>query len=601
MMQDFYQNNVQKAKQELALLEKQINRNSLFRLIVIIGGGAVLFKVFQTNNIGLLLLVVFTIVFVFATLVRRQSRLEKKSDETKAFLRVNENEIQVATGQPNIYLGGVEYLDGKHPYASDLDVFGPHSLFEKINRAATTEGVGRLANWLASASDKDTILRRQEASRELADKRTWTQMLQTKLLFNLGQKVNIKTFLQRYLQDEAFRFGNAFMRFYVPIAPFLLLAGVLFSLFVLPIWNILLLLAIVHLLWTLFLAGKVSYFSSRIDKIGATLIAYSDAIEMIEEEQFSAELNQILQEELRTADNQKLSRAFKSLGLLVDKLDARNNILIGAILNMIFLWDFKQVIAIQKWKRSYEGNVLHTFDVIADFEALLSLATLRNNHPTWCDPVILDDPREDRLQVRAVNHPLIPAGQAVENDYSAADHRVALVTGSNMAGKSTFLRTIGVNAVLAYAGGVVCADYFSVPIYRLVTYMRIKDDLNESTSTFKAELDRMKFILGVVELATDSFFLIDEMLRGTNSVDKYLGSRAIIKKLVGMKGKGMVATHDLQLSTLEEEYPELIKNYHFDIQVQHGEMLFDYKLKHGKCTVFNASMLLKGIGIEVSS
>ncbi|NGM89986.1 DNA mismatch repair protein MutS, partial [Parapusillimonas sp. SGNA-6] len=211
MMQDFYQNNIQKAKQELALLEKQINRNSLFRLIVIVGGGAVLFKVFQTNNIGLLLLVVFTIVFVFAALVRRQSRLEKKSDETKAFLRVNENEIQVATGQPNIYLDGVEYADGKHPYASDLDVFGPHSLFEKINRAATPEGVGRLANWLTSASGKDAILRRQEASRELAGKHAWTQMLQTKLLFNLGQKVNIKTFLQRYLQDEAFRFGNAFM------------------------------------------------------------------------------------------------------------------------------------------------------------------------------------------------------------------------------------------------------------------------------------------------------------------------------------------------------------------------------------------------------
>lgn len=129
--------------------------------------------------------------------------------------------------------------------------------------------------------------------------------------------------------------------------------------------------------------------------------------------------------------------------------------------------------------------------------------------------------------------------------------------------------------------------------------MRIKDDLNESTSTFKAELDRMKFILELVEVASDSFVLIDEMLRGTNSVDKYLGSRAIIKKLIEMKGMGMVATHDLQLATLEEEYVGILKNYHFDIQVIQGEMLFDYKLKNGKCTVFNASMLLKGIGIDV--
>ena len=170
-----------------------------------------------------------------------------------------------------------------------------------------------------------------------------------------------------------------------------------------------------------------------------------------------------------------------------------------------------------------------------------------------------------------------------------------------MAGKSTFLRTLGVNAVLAYAGAVVCAEQLSLPIYKLVSYMRIKDNLNESTSTFKAELDRMKFILELVAVAPDSFVLIDEMLRGTNSVDKYLGSRAIIKKLISMNGMGMVATHDLQLATLEDEYESILKNYHFDIQVIEGEMLFDYKLKNGKCTVFNASMLLKGIGIDVES
>ena len=168
-----------------------------------------------------------------------------------------------------------------------------------------------------------------------------------------------------------------------------------------------------------------------------------------------------------------------------------------------------------------------------------------------------------------------------------------------MAGKSTFLRTIGINAVLAYTGAVVCATQFELPIYQLISYMRIKDSLNESTSTFKAELDRMKFILDTVGRKTDSFFLIDEMLRGTNSVDKYLGSRAIIRKLLAMKGQGMVATHDLQLATLEEENPGELENFHFDIQVVDGEMLFDYRLKNGRCTIFNASLLLKGIGVDV--
>src|SRR5690606_35857844 len=171
----------------------------------------------------------------------------------------------------------------------------------------------------------------------------------------------------------------------------------------------------------------------------------------------------------------------------------------------------------------------------------------------------------------------------------------------NMAGKSTFLRTIGVNAVLAYSGAVVCAKNFEIPIYNIVTYMRIKDSLNESTSTFKAELNRMKFILDHVEQQKTSFFLVDEMLRGTNSVDKYLGSKAIIKKFIALKGNGMLATHDLQLSELALEFPEILKNYHFDIQIQGGEMLFDYKLKNGACKIFNASMLLKEIGVVVEN
>src|SRR5690606_28914325 len=170
-----------------------------------------------------------------------------------------------------------------------------------------------------------------------------------------------------------------------------------------------------------------------------------------------------------------------------------------------------------------------------------------------------------------------------------------------MAGKSTFLRTIGINAVLAYAGGVVCAKVFQLPIYRLISYMRIKDSLNESTSTFKAELDRMKFILDTVERHPDSFFLIDEMLRGTSSVDKYLGSRAIIRKLLQMAGRRMVATRDLRVASLEEESPGELWNSQFDIQVGEGEMLFDYTLKEGRWTIFNPSVPLKGIGVDVET
>lgn len=598
-MNEFYENNIKNTEADLALVSKQININSFLRLGVIIGGGAILFQIFQTNNIWLLLIAVFAIIFLFAFLIRRQSQLEKYKDEKLAFLRVNKNEVAIALGEKNIYDDGILYDQAKHPYVSDLDIFGPKSIFSLVNRSATADGVERLASWFLSSARKKDIVARQEASAELTSKDEWRQLFQTKLLFNLGKQVNIKTFLSRYLSDDALELGSAFMKGYVAIAPYLFLLSLIVSLAFYPVWNYMLLLAIVHLLWTLAQGGKVSYFSNKIDKVGATLIAYADAVKMIEDESFGSSLNIELQNRLKTEKSEKLSVAFKALGALVDKLDARNNILVGAILNMIFLWDFRQVLAIVNWKNNYEGDVLKTFDIVADFEALVSLGTLKRNFPDWATPVLLDNPIEDRIKAIQINHPLISKSQAVANDYDAVSHKLALITGSNMAGKSTFLRTVGVNAVLAYSGAVVCAEYFALPIYKLVSYMRIKDNLNESTSTFKAELDRMKFILELVQVAPDSFVLIDEMLRGTNSVDKYLGSRAIIKKLIDMKGMGMVATHDLQLASLEEEYLGILKNYHFDIQVVNAEMLFDYKLKDGKCTVFNASMLLKGIGIDV--
>lgn len=600
-MNDFYKNNIKSTEALLSSLEKQISINSLFRLAVIIVGGIVLFQIFQTNNVWLLLIAVFVIILLFAFLVRRQSLLEKNRDISLAFLKVNQNEISVADEAKNMYEDGTDFEEGKHPYTSDLDIFGNRSIFNLVNRAATADGVLLLSSWFSTAASKSVILERQEASSELANKDTWRQDFQTKLLFNLGKQINIKTFLGRYLSDDAFKFGNSFMKIYVKSVPYIFVLGVIISAFFIPIWNYLLLLAIVNLLWTLSQAGKVGYFSNRIDKVGATLIAYSDAVKMIEVEHFDAALNVRLQTSLKTEKKEQLSDAFRRLGLLVEKLDARNNVLVGAILNMFFLWDFKQVFAICNWKNNYEGDIIKTFDIVAEFEALLSLATLKRNFPEWSTPVILDSPIDNRIKALEINHPLVSRNTAVANDYDASEHKLALITGSNMAGKSTFLRTIGVNAVLAYTGAVVCAKRLELPIYRLVSYMRIKDNLNESTSTFKAELDRMKFILDLVSGAADAFVLIDEMLRGTNSVDKYLGSRAVIKKLIEMKGKGMVATHDLQLATLEEEYPGVLKNYHFDIQVVDGEMLFDYKLKNGKCTVFNASMLLKGIGIDVNS
>ena len=285
---------------------------------------------------------------------------------------------------------------------------------------------------------------------------------------------------------------------------------------------------------------------------------------------------------------------------MINKLDYRLNILVGAFLNIIFLWDFRQVFALLDWRQKYGDQIIKTFDVLSQMEALLSLSVLHRNHPQWVFPeIVATGSAPIVFEAAEMKHPLIPDAVSVANDYAMENHRIALITGSNMAGKSTFLRTVGSNLVLAFAGAPVCAGQLRTSVVRLVTYMRIRDSLNESTSTFKAELNRMQMILQAVEQEKNTFFLLDEMLRGTNSVDKYLGSKAVIRKLIADNGTGMVATHDLQLAKLAEDYPDVVRNFHFDIQVAGGEMLFDYKLKKGECTIFNASMLLRQIGVHI--
>lgn len=581
-------------------LNKQVNKLSLSRLMVILGGGGLLFYTFQLENLLLVFVCFFALLFLFAYLVRRQSQLEIQKKYAESYLQVLTNEQAIAEGKPNMYAHGDDFSDGNHPYTSDMDIFGEYSLFAQLNRAATKQGIDLLASWLNAPLDSTQIRRNQEASQELENESDWLWDFQAKLLASMNHRLDIKAFLSTYFQDRNFQFGNAFMHGYVKIGPILFLLALAGSFINSKFSAIAMLIGLFHILWPLAKAGSVGIFSSRIDKIGGILGAYADAIRSIESHEWKTVSLQDLANELKRGHAEvPISKAFQQLAGLINNLDARNNVLVGVFLNLFLLWDFRQVLAIIEWKKKYEYEIVNAFDTLAKMEAIVSLAVWKRNHPTYVYPTILNDPLTDRILAKGMCHPLIPHGQVVANDYDSLDHRVALVTGSNMAGKSTFLRTVGINAILAYAGASVAAISFQLPIYRLISYMRIRDNLNESTSTFKAELNRMKFILDTVASHADSFFLIDEMLRGTNSVDKYLGSRAIIKKLVHLSGKGMVATHDLQLSSLEEEFRGEIKNYHFDIRVDAGQMVFDYKLKMGECKIFNASLLLKGIGVDI--
>ena len=247
------------------------------------------------------------------------------------------------------------------------------------------------------------------------------------------------------------------------------------------------------------------------------------------------------------------SGKIKELSSLINKLNYHLNMIVGVMLNALLLWDIRQVIAIEQWKRNNQHGMEAAFDVVADYEALISLTSLAINYPTWCYPQIAEGDGHTLIG-HHIAHPLIPAKYRVTNNYQLENtFKVDIITGSNMAGKSTFLRTIGINAVLGLSGAPVCAESMCLSVITIISYMRIKDSLNESTSTFKAELDRLKMLLGAVQSEPMVFFLVDEMLRGTNSIDKYLGSKAVIEQLINRNAVGMVATHDLQIPRLRSQ------------------------------------------------
>ncbi|MEO6850663.1 MAG: DNA mismatch repair protein MutS [Mucilaginibacter sp.] len=566
-------------------------RLGIFGMIIL----AVYFAVIYNNM--LILIVAFIVLFGgFAWLVSRQSVFDKLKQHFRDLKKVNENEIESINSRSNIYSNGSDFINEGHFYTADLDIFGNASLFQLLNRAATLQGTTRLAEWLQSPSEKEVILLRQQAVEEISGKNDWKLDLQARLIFSMQQTTDQFRQLFTYLKIPLNLSGEQWLSKYVRIAPYLIITVIALDYFY-PVLNpVSIFIGLVNIGIVFSRAMYIKKTDLIAGKIGEVLSRYAAIFEKIENETWQSAYTVNLVSSIKDGHT---SAQIKELSVLINKLNYHLNMLVGFLLNVIFLWDIRQVIAIENWKRANHQNLETAFDVIAEYEALISLASLRMNYPDWCVPVIADG-EGYTLTADQIAHPLISEDSRVDNDYELTDtFKIDIITGSNMAGKSTFLRTVGINTVMALCGASVCAKSMRVSVITIISYMRIKDSLNESTSTFKAELDRLQMLLKAVEGDGKVFFLIDEMLRGTNSVDKYLGSKAVIEQLIAKKGVGLVATHDLQIAQLEKKYPDYVRNFYFDIRVIDGEMLFDYKIKHGECKTFNASLLLKQIGINV--
>jgi len=595
---NYYHQNAKAAQQQADKFKSDSNTYSFIRLAVFIAIGIFIFVGAMNNNFTVIAVSVPVLLVIFAVLVKKQSFYDQQHKYYSNLKLINDNEIASIQTRGNLYDNGAGFSNEKHFYTADLDIFGNMSLFQLMNRAATRPGRSKLADWLSAPANKPVILERQAAAQEIADKNQWKLEFQTLLLFANKTDSEVLKGLFTFLHHPLDIPGEAALSKYIRVAPYLLLAAIVGAFF----WPVAKLIAIILGITNLSIVSlKGNYIaksSNVADKISKILNGYASVFDKIEKEDWQSAHNHTLALKIK---QHQTSKNIALLARLIEKMNYNLNMVVGVILNLFFLWALKQTIAIEQWKRNNEHSLEDAFEVIADFEAIASIGGLRFNYPKWSFPQIADGDAYT-LVAQNIAHPLINSATRVTNDYELTDtHKIDIITGSNMAGKSTFLRTIGINTVLALCGAPVCADSMRVSVMTMVSYMRIKDSLNESTSTFKAELDRLQMLLKAVEHEYKVFFLIDEMLRGTNSVDKYLGSKAVIEQLIAKNAVGMVATHDLQIAQLEEKYPDYVRNFYFDIQVVAGEMLFDYKIKHGECKTFNASLLLKQIGIDIKT
>jgi len=600
ILQD-YSRRADLAQQQADYYKKQVNIYSLSRLGAFVLLIIVIFIAAINVDYELLSASVLIFILVFGWLVTQQNKHEAEFLFYESLKVVNQNEISSITSRGNIYNNGAAFADEKHYYTADLDVFGYASLFGLVNRSATTPGNVKLAAWLNAPSQKQNILQRQQAIKELAAKNDWKLTLQANLLFALKQDKDQLKLLFAYLRQPITIPNEKLLVTYIKLAPWIVILSLATSAFY---YNSIYLAAALTAL-NLRIAAKYSEQVNKADllagRIGKELGNFVNVFKQIEQEDFESVYCGDVGDKIKNQQNGSVSANIKALSKLINNLNARMNFIMGVILNALFVWNVKQVIAIENWKRNNHQSLETAFDAVGEFEALLSLSSLAINYPEWCYPEIADGDAYT-LSAQSIAHPLINSKNRVDNDFELNNElKIDIITGSNMAGKSTFLRTLGINTVLALAGAPVCAKSMRVSVITVISYMRIKDSLNESTSTFKAELDRLQMLLAAVGGQEKVYFLIDEMLRGTNSVDKYKGSKAVIEQLISKKGVGLVATHDLQIALLEQKYPDYVRNFYFDIQVVNGEMLFDYKIKHGECKTFNASLLLKQIGIDVDA
>lgn len=566
---------------------------SLLRLFDFIAGVILLVLFWKISQVAAIAIFLAAIV-VFIILLKKYSAYSFKNEFYENLLKINENELRGLNDDHSCFDAGDEYIDPHHDFSHDIDLFGSDSLFQHLNRTCTGKGKHFLAEWLMSPGSlsKETV-KRQEAIKELSGMLQWRQEFNAYGMMGITDEPTINDFNKwlkegpHYLNKKTYRILGILMPALTVLLLALAVAGILhYSLFIMIF---LLNLGIISIN-----LKEINNIHSRVSKKHGVFKTLGHLVVHFEEYNFRSDYINELQKIL-SAGNTSASQSIRKLSNLIQAFDSRLNMLMAIPLNGILLWDLHCIKRLEHWKKSASDLLPGWFDNLARADALSSLANYAGNNEDYCYPVISNG--NEYLRSLKIGHPLIPARTRVNNDFAInRKGEINIITGANMAGKSTFLRTVAVNLVLAMTGAPVCADEFIFTPCSVYSSMRTTDSLSDKESYFYAELKRLRVLKERLEKKENIFFLLDEILKGTNSEDKSKGAQLFLEKIVKYEATGIVATHDIMLGLLGERHSN-IRNRCFEIEIEGDEVKFDYILRDGMTTRMNAAILMKQMGI----
>jgi hypothetical protein len=597
---DFYSDGMRRTERELGVEERRVRAIGFARLAVAASILAVIVAIVWVPLPLHTWVVVGVLVLAFMALVVVHSRAFTRKARALATRRFHDRGLARLDGRWSGFgASGERFRNPNHAYADDLDLFGRASVFQLLDASETRFGEEQLASWLLAPADLESLSARQAAVKELSSRAAFREQLSTFGALVSADKPDVRPFL-------AWAEGSQGS---LPASPALVWAARVLPLVTIGLFSVRhrvpglwLLVLVVELIVVGLFRGKTTPIVSAVSSREVGLVRYGDLFAVVEAEPFQSPRLKALKEQLQST-GARVTVEMARLSRIVSFCDARNNEVFRLVVAPVLMWDLNCALALERWRRRTGTSVRGWFEAIGEIEALASLAGLAFDRPESAWPELIDSPR---LEAIALGHPLIDPHARVDNDVALpAAGATLVVSGSNMSGKSTLLRAIGVNAVLALAGAPVCASKLTIGPLAVATSLRVRDSLEEGVSHFYAELRKLK---RVVDLARSPkagnahyvLFLLDEILHGTNSRERLIGARAIVRELVRRGAVGAVSTHDLALGDLQNELKGLVTNVHFEEQVTADDtMTFDYKLRQGVVQSSNALRLMKIVGLDV--